>query len=48
MYIDFRQKLIASIVGLGFAIVIIFFAPWWFAFLAFCAMIPFFAKLLTA
>ncbi|ELZ06344.1 hypothetical protein C482_00940 [Natrialba chahannaoensis JCM 10990] len=48
MYIDFRQKLLASIVGLGFATMIIVLSPWWFALLALCTMVPFFAKVLTA
>ncbi|ELY90254.1 hypothetical protein C483_12118 [Natrialba hulunbeirensis JCM 10989] len=48
MDIDFTQKLLASVVGLGFATMSVVLAPWLFALLALCTMVPFFARLLTA
>lgn len=48
MYLDIRQKLIASIVGILFALGVLLLFPWWLAFVAYGAMIPFFAKVLAA
>ena len=48
MYLDIRQKALASSVGLVFALGILLIFPWWLAFLAFGAMIPFFTRVLAA
>ncbi|WP_265109701.1 hypothetical protein [Halosolutus halophilus] len=48
MYLDVRQKLIASIVGLLFALGAMLLFPWWLALVAYGAMFPFFARVLAA
>ena len=48
MYLDIRQKLIASIIGLLFALGVTLLFPWWLALVAYGAMIPFFTRVLAA
>ncbi|MDS0475910.1 hypothetical protein [Natrinema sp. 1APR25-10V2] len=48
MYIDLRQKVIASVVGVVFVLGALVLFPWWLALLVFFAMVPFYMKILTA
>ncbi|MFC4541129.1 hypothetical protein ACFO5R_04205 [Halosolutus amylolyticus] len=48
MYLDIRQKLIASVVGILFALGMLILFPWWLALLGYGAMLPFFARVLAA
>lgn len=48
MRVSLGQKLLVGLVGIGFALFVLLFFPWWLALLGLFAMVPFFAKVLTA
>ena len=48
MYVSPLQKVVVSVIGVTFVLLLALIAPWWFAILGLVAMAPFFAKVLTA
>ncbi|WP_222920280.1 hypothetical protein [Natrinema sp. SYSU A 869] len=48
MYIDLRQKVIASIIGVLFVVGALVLFPWWVALFVFLVIVPFYMKVLTA
>ncbi|ELY82462.1 hypothetical protein [Natrinema pallidum] len=48
MYIDLRQKVIASIIGVLFLVGALVLFPWWVALFVFAVMLPFYRRVLTA
>ncbi|MGQ3412559.1 hypothetical protein [Natrinema versiforme] len=48
MYIDLRQKVLASVIGVLFVVGAFVLFSWWLALLVFFVILPFFMKVLTA
>lgn len=48
MRVSLGQKLVVAVVGIGFALFLLLFFPWWLALIGLFAMVPFFSKVLTA
>ncbi|MWV39715.1 hypothetical protein [Natrialba sp. INN-245] len=48
MYITIKQKFVAIVTGSLLWVVFLLFSPWWLAFIALFAMVPFFWKILRS
>ncbi len=48
MYVSLFQKVVASVIGVLFVLLLLVIGSWWFAILGLVAIAPFFTKILTA
>lgn len=48
MYVDLRQKVVASLIGVAFVVGALALFPWWVALLVFFVLVPFYVKVLPA